>query len=124
VRNQYGTTFFLTTHYIDEAESVDTVCIINHGKITSCCSPDEMKSKFLRQEIVVDSENREALLAELTKLQYPYTVIPSGKIIVPFQGKSAQKMISELSTPLSVLKIHEPTLEDAYIEFLNQKEEN
>ncbi|MDR0294410.1 MAG: ATP-binding cassette domain-containing protein [Oscillospiraceae bacterium] len=43
VRNQYGTTVFLTTHYIDEAEKVDTVCIINRGKIAACCSPDEMK---------------------------------------------------------------------------------
>ncbi|MDR3239575.1 MAG: ATP-binding cassette domain-containing protein [Clostridiales bacterium] len=43
VRREYGTTVFLTTHYIDEAESVDNVCIINHGKIAACCSPEELK---------------------------------------------------------------------------------
>ena len=43
VRHQYGTTVFLTTHYIDEAENVDTVCLINHGEIAACCSPEEMK---------------------------------------------------------------------------------
>jgi ABC-2 type transport system ATP-binding protein len=42
-RKRYGTTIFLTTHYIDEAENVDKVCIINHGKIAVCASPDEMK---------------------------------------------------------------------------------
>ncbi|MDR1246855.1 MAG: ATP-binding cassette domain-containing protein [Clostridiales Family XIII bacterium] len=42
-RKRYGTTVFLTTHYIDEAENVDKVCIINHGKIAVCASPDEMK---------------------------------------------------------------------------------
>jgi ABC-2 type transport system ATP-binding protein len=42
-RRENGTTVFLTTHYIDEAESVDKVCIINHGKIASCCSPGELK---------------------------------------------------------------------------------
>lgn len=42
-RRRYGTTVFLTTHYIDEAEKVDKVCIINHGKIAICASPEEMK---------------------------------------------------------------------------------
>jgi ABC-2 type transport system ATP-binding protein len=43
VRNQYGTTIFLTTHYIDEAENVDRVCIINQGKIAACCAPEDLR---------------------------------------------------------------------------------
>lgn len=43
VRNRYGTTIFLTTHYIDEAESADRVCIINKGKIAACSPPEELK---------------------------------------------------------------------------------
>lgn len=46
VRKQYGTTIFLTTHYIDEAENVDKVCVINNGKIVICSSPEEMKRKI------------------------------------------------------------------------------
>jgi ABC-2 type transport system ATP-binding protein len=42
-RRENGTTIFLTTHYIDEAENVDKVCIINHGKIAACCSPGDLK---------------------------------------------------------------------------------
>lgn len=43
VRREWGTTVFLTTHYIDEAESADTVCLINHGRIALCCPPEQMK---------------------------------------------------------------------------------
>ena len=43
VRREWGTTVFLTTHYIDEAESADTVCLINRGKIALCCPPEQMK---------------------------------------------------------------------------------
>lgn len=46
VRNRYGTTVFLTTHYIDEAENVDQVCLINHGKIAFCAAPEEMKRQI------------------------------------------------------------------------------
>jgi len=42
-----------------------------------------------------------------------------SRIIVPYQG-SAQELIVRLKTKLTVLKIHEPSLEDAYVEFLNE----
>jgi ABC-2 type transport system ATP-binding protein len=44
MRRAQGTTVFLTTHYIDEAEGADRVCIINHGKIAACCAPAELKA--------------------------------------------------------------------------------
>jgi len=117
VRNQYGTTIFLSTHYIDEAENVDKVCLINHGKIAACCSPEEMKSSLLRQELILDAEDRTALANELRALGLPFTV--NGRIIVPYQ-QSAQEVIARLQTKLTVLRIHEPSLEDAYVEFLNK----
>ncbi|MCL2158605.1 MAG: ATP-binding cassette domain-containing protein [Oscillospiraceae bacterium] len=117
VRNQHGTTIFLTTHYIDEAENVDKVCLINHGKIAACLSPEEMRSSLMRQELILDAEDRTALTNELTAIGLPYTV--NGKIIVPYQ-KSAQDIITRLQTKLTVLRIHEPSLEDAYVEFLNK----
>jgi ABC-2 type transport system ATP-binding protein len=119
VRKQYGTTVFLTTHYIDEAENVDKVCIINRGKIAVCCPPDEMKAGLLRQELAVDAENRPLLLAELTRLGLHYVV--NEHITVPYRDLTAQEIIAQLGTKLTVLKIHEPSLEDAYIEFLNGK---
>jgi len=117
VRNQYGTTIFLTTHYIDEAENVDTVCLINHGKIAACCSPEEMKGRLLKQELILDAEDRTALTNELKALGLPFTV--NGRVVVPYQ-ESAQELIARLQTKLTVLRIHEPTLEDAYVEFLKK----
>jgi ABC-2 type transport system ATP-binding protein len=119
VRNKYGTTVFLTTHYIDEAENVDKVCIINNGMIAACSSPEEMKQSLLRQELVVDAEDRAGLTKELDDLGLTYTL--NGHITVPYQG-SAQELISQIQTKLTVLRIEEPSLEDAYIEFLNRTE--
>ena len=123
VRNQYGTTIFLTTHYIDEAENVDKVCLINQGTIATCCSPEEMKRSLLRQELILDAEDRTALTTELSALGLPYSL--NGRVVVPLQKatesqKSAQELISQLQTRLTVLRINEPTLEDAYVEFLNR----
>ena len=43
VRNQDGTTVFLTTHYLDEAEDADRVCVIDHGRISVLGTPDDLK---------------------------------------------------------------------------------
>ncbi len=118
VRKENGTTVFLTTHYIDEAEKVDKVCIINHGEIAICGSPEEMKSNLLKQQLVLDAEDRGALITELSDKGLFHKT--EQHIIVPYQGTSAQDVIAQLKTRLSILKIEEPTLEDAYIEYLKK----
>ena len=47
VRNDDGTTIFLTTHYLEEAEEADRVCVIDHGRIAVIGTVDEMKRQLL-----------------------------------------------------------------------------
>lgn len=115
-RKRYGTTVFLTTHYIDEAEHVDKVCIINQGKIAMCGTPDEMKNSMLKQELILDSDDRSTLLGELSDMGLFHRI--DSHIIVPYQDLTTQEVIARLKTKLTVLKIQEPTLEDAYVEYL------
>ena len=43
IREKTKTTIFLTTHYLEEAEGSDYVCIINDGKVVAKGTPDELK---------------------------------------------------------------------------------
>lgn len=43
IRKKTKTTIFLTTHYLEEAEGSDYVCIINNGKIVAKGTPNELK---------------------------------------------------------------------------------
>ncbi|AFA48500.1 ABC transporter ATP-binding protein [Acetobacterium woodii] len=120
VRKEYGTTVFLTTHYIDEAEHVDQVCIINKGQIASCCSPEEMKRSLLRKEVILDAEDQMSLTNELSELGLFHK--KDTHIIVPYQNRTPQEIISRLKTKLTVLEIKEPSLEDAYVDYINKTE--
>ena len=115
-RKRYGTTVFLTTHYIDEAEHVDQVCIINHGQIAMSGTPDEMKNNMMKQELILDADDRRTLIRELSDMGIFHRI--EGHVIVPYQDLSTQEVIAGLKTKLNVLKIQEPTLEDAYVEYL------
>lgn len=116
VRHESGTTVFLTTHYIDEAEHVDKVCIINHGEIAMTGSPDEMKQSLMKQELILDADDRGQLVREISGMGLFHRI--EKHIIVPYQDMTAQEVIARFQTKLTVLKIAEPSLEDAYIEYL------
>jgi ABC-2 type transport system ATP-binding protein len=119
-RKELGTTVFLTTHYIDEAENVDTVCIINQGKISFTGAPEQMKAALLRRELIVDADDRAGLENELRRMGLDYRV--EKHFVVPIQGISAQTIIGGIKTPLTCLNIHEPSLEDAYVELISRAE--
>jgi hypothetical protein len=61
VRNTDSTTIFLTTHYLEEAEEADRVCVIDHGRIAMIGTPDEMKAALLERSIELDAADRRAV---------------------------------------------------------------
>jgi ABC-2 type transport system ATP-binding protein len=46
-RAAFGTTVFLTTHYLEEAEAADTVCVLAGGRIIERGGPAEVKARQL-----------------------------------------------------------------------------
>jgi ABC-2 type transport system ATP-binding protein len=123
VRNEDGTTVFLTTHYLDEAEDADRVSVIDHGRIAVIGSVDEMKRQLLSRFVLVDAADRDALRRELATQGLGPVNDPSGLLRVSYAGVTAQELIAGISMPLTTLRIHEPSLEEAYVELLRQSDE-
>jgi ABC-2 type transport system ATP-binding protein len=123
VRAVDGTTIFLTTHYLEEAEGADRVCVIDHGRIAIIGTPDDLKRQLLERSIVVDAPDRPALLAELQGLGLDPVAEPDGRLRVAYAEGTAQGVIASLRTPLSILRVNEPSLEEAYVALLRQPEE-
>jgi len=46
-----GTTVFITTHYMDEAEYCNRVCIMVDGQVEALGTPEELKNKFSAKEM-------------------------------------------------------------------------
>ena len=44
-RSSFGTTIFLTTHYLEEAEGADQVCVLAQGRVIESGSPSDIKSR-------------------------------------------------------------------------------
>jgi ABC-2 type transport system ATP-binding protein len=118
VRRQRSTTIFLTTHYIEEAEQADRVCFIDGGKVVASGTPADLKAALVDEYIVLDAENRAALDAELTRMGINHT--GGGPFKVPLEAHRTHAVLRAIETPLSVIRTHAPTLEDAYLEIVEK----
>jgi ABC-2 type transport system ATP-binding protein len=119
VRKSNNTTIFLTTHYLDEAEDADRVCIINKGKIVSLGTPSQLKKTLTEEYLLIDAANTSKLENELQKQKLDYHRDGVFKVKIK-GGTDAQKIIQKLQTPLTHLKTHSPSLEEAYLEIIGQ----
>jgi ABC-2 type transport system ATP-binding protein len=122
VRTEHGTTVFLTTHYLEEAEQADRICIIDGGRIVSEGTPARLKADLSREYLVVDAADRGHLRLELDRLGLRPT--GDGPYTIPVDGRSAQAMIKAIETPLTLLQTASPSLEDAYLEIVARAEES
>jgi ABC-2 type transport system ATP-binding protein len=128
--NAAGTTIFLTTHDIEEANQLcDRVAIINHGKIAAVDTPERLKAAFRRVQSVEvalepggrvekDELNRLSGVTQVTKAGDKwrlYTEDPSSLVhqVVPYAERKGIRV-----THMSTLG---PSLEDVFLEITGQE---
>ncbi|MDK1326569.1 ABC transporter ATP-binding protein [Arthrobacter sp. zg-Y1143] len=61
LRENHGLTVFLTTHYMEETEEADRVCVIEKGRIIADGTPTELRAKYSRSILSISSADPEAL---------------------------------------------------------------
>jgi ABC-2 type transport system ATP-binding protein len=125
LKEQYHMTLFLTTHYLEEADSLcDRIAIIDHGHIIKIGSPEELKESVGGDVIVFTLKETEPDISpDIAKIKLVKNVQKSGnnyRIKVGL-GEEAAPQIMDLirSKGLHVTKISltKPTLDEAYLEF-------
>jgi ABC-2 type transport system ATP-binding protein len=125
LKKEYHMTLFLTTHYLEEADSLcDRIAIIDHGNIIKIGSPSELKASIGGDVIVVGvTESEPDISADISRINLVKEVKKSGNEyrVKSEIGEETSIQIIDLirSKGLHVTKISltKPTLDEAYLEF-------
>jgi ABC-2 type transport system ATP-binding protein len=115
LRDDVGTTVFMTTHYMDEAENCDRIAIIDHGKIQAIDTPAALKQQIGGDTIIVSGD---AALAEDLGTKYDLTPHASaGQLHFQVQGGAAfvPRLMADFGGRITSVQIKQPSLEDVFL---------
>ncbi len=68
--------------------------------------------------MLIDAADRHVLRSELAQRSIHFSETPLFKINL--NGASAHQLLKAIDTPLTVVQVHTPTVEDAYLAILEQ----
>jgi ABC-2 type transport system ATP-binding protein len=118
-----GTTVFLTTHYLEEADALcDRLAIIDHGKIVAEGSPDELKHEIAGDILTVGVNGHgEQVVALLDKQPYVREAcledglvrlyVDHGETAVP----NVLRLLDSNGLSPSTMDLHRPSLDDVFL---------
>ncbi|MGZ5488447.1 MAG: ATP-binding cassette domain-containing protein [Candidatus Aminicenantales bacterium] len=126
-----GTTVFVTTHYLDEAEYCNDIRLIHAGRIVAGGSPQELKTKVIQNPILEVATDRTVEAMEILQKE-PWVIDTSifGTSLHVGVGdeEEGRRLVRERldQAGIAVLRIDRilPSLEDVFIHKIEEQEGN
>ncbi len=123
LRQREGTTVFLTTHYMDEAEKADRIAIIDQGRLVTIDTPERLK-KIVGKDIISVKTDDDDKAVEEVRLRYQIEArhdnngltfeVASGEEFLPI-------FIKEFGTKILSVSLRRPSLDDVFLKLTGQE---
>ena len=132
IRTDFGTTVFLTTHYLEEADNLsDTICIMKDGKEVIQGTPLELRTYLRQDTLQIYFPNVSVLKQYFPQLQkhfYEQEIYVRNAVLVIHTHDSKNDMekavcfLLQKSIPFTGLEFTQPTLEDVFLRLTSKSE--
>jgi ABC-2 type transport system ATP-binding protein len=119
LRESEGTTIFMTTHYMDEAEYCDRIAIMDQGEIVALDTPEALKASVGQDRVQIDTDDDEWATRELAKRFDIEARVVEG--LLTFSVASGEQFVprlfSDLDVPIRSVNVARPTLDDVFMRY-------
>jgi ABC-2 type transport system ATP-binding protein len=121
--HERGTTVFLTTHYLDEADALcDRIAIIDHGKIVAEGTPEELKREVAGDLVTVSVIGDQQAAIDLLKGQpFVREASTEGGLVRLYvdHGEAAMpailRLLDSAGIQLATIGLQRPSLDDVFL---------
>ncbi len=127
--NDSGTTIFLTTHYMDEADNLsDRIAIIDNGKIIVTGTPDDLKQSLGRDVIRINTSDNGAATSLLENNSRDFLISRSDDgiaLITEQDGSGVLPSILNLLNGAGIdllnVDVKKPTLDEVFVHYTGRE---
>jgi ABC-2 type transport system ATP-binding protein len=114
-----GTTIFMTTHYMDEAEFCDRIAIMDRGEIVVLDTPEALKAGIGADRVALGTADDDAAIAALRDRFAIEAAVAEG--VVTFHVAAGEafvpRLFAELGVGITSVAVSRPTLDDVFIRY-------
>jgi len=124
LRDQHGVTVFLTTHYLDEADSLcDRILVIDDGRIVAEGTPDELKARVSGDGVAVEVPAESVVDAaevagQLSGASDVTTADNTVRFRVPRGDTALPELLRALDSKgitMTSIQVQRPSLDDVFL---------
>ncbi|MBU1319617.1 MAG: ABC transporter ATP-binding protein [candidate division Zixibacteria bacterium] len=125
--SELGSTVFVTTHYLEEAEYCNNIVLIHAGRIVASGSPSELKSKYISDSLYEIECDNVLLALEILKRDDAITETSMFGNLIHISTADqeienrARGLLAERSVSLKRIEPIVPSLEDVFIHLVQEK---
>jgi ABC-2 type transport system ATP-binding protein len=114
-----GTTIFMTTHYMDEAEFCDRIAIVDRGEIVVLDTPDALKAAVGADRVMLGTTDDDAAIAELDNRFGIDAAVAEGAVTfhVESGAEFIPRLFAELEVGITSVAVSRPTLDDVFMRY-------
>src|SRR3954469_11094039 len=119
LRERYGTTIVLTTHYLDEADSMaERVIVVDHGRIIADDTPERLKAEHVGDTIRLTFDHETDAASAASRLN----IDKSGRTLIIRTHQAPRRAIEILDDlraygiPPNEIEVTRPTLDDVFLQ--------
>jgi ABC-2 type transport system ATP-binding protein len=119
LQEREGTTIFMTTHYMDEAEFCDRIAIMDRGEIVVLDTPEALKAGVGADRVVLGTADNDAALAELSDRFEIEAAVAEGAVTFHVESGEAfvPRLFAELDVAITSVAVSRPTLDDVFMRY-------
>jgi ABC-2 type transport system ATP-binding protein len=124
-----GTTIFVTTHYMDEAEHCQSLAFIHLGRIVARGTPQEIKETIMKGQVMeIDSTDPDLALSALRESSlfdevalYGALIHVVGRDLEAHRG-TMERLLQDREIGIRSIDIIAPSLEDVFISSIKEED--
>ncbi|MCC4767674.1 ATP-binding cassette domain-containing protein [Methanosarcina sp. DH1] len=120
-----GTTIFLTTHYMEEADQLsDRISIIDHGEIIVTGTSDELKNKLGKDLIYLETSDNKAAAEVLKSLESVKSITEDTKSLRIMIREDVTHVLPQIMDEIRregidiiIVNIKKPSMDDVFVHY-------